>query len=312
MSQQSVMATVVPYFHRWMERFPTLEALAAASEHDVLAQWAGLGYYSRARNALKTARALDDYRRANRGAWPQTPEAWRALPGVGPYTAAAVTASVWGARVLPLDGNVVRVLSRLEGIPNPLNEPKDRKLIEARLAELARDLPDGEHPWVAQALMELGALVCRPGAQARCPECPLRASCRAFRQNKITAWPQPKLRPVSKNIKSLALVYRDPKNRVLLRQIPPGERLAGQWELPRWDMDSESFGHLRPALREHFDVSPKAVRHAITTNAYEVYRVEAGRWTGRLPEAHRYWAPREGAHQGVVTTLTRKIMLIEG
>lgn len=309
MSQQSTMATVIPYFERWMKSFPDLETLASAPEPSVLAAWAGLGYYSRARNVLRAAQALLARRVRTGQEWPQKASEWLELPGVGPYTAAAVGAIAFGDPVLPLDGNVLRVLARVYGVRDPLNRPGDRRAIEERLASLARDLPAGRHGTVAQALMELGSLVCRPGALAQCELCPLAAACVARRQKLVAKIPAAKTRAKPHKIISLALIYTDSRGRILVRQIPPGRRLGGQWELPQWEMPEVEGGAFVKILATRFELHPKPVRHAITKHQYLVYRVEAGRWTEPLPSGHA-WTNGMSDVPGTLTTLTRKILLI--
>lgn len=309
MSQQSTLATVLPYFRNWMQKFPTLEALAAAPEDEVVRMWAGLGYYSRARNLHHAAQVLVQRRRDTGEPWPHTEPEWREVPGVGPYTAAAVTAIALGGNVLPVDGNVLRVLARFFGIPDPLNTGADRRRIEEELARVAAELPKGSHGEVAQAIMELGALVCRPGEGARCEACPLAPACEAKKQQKQAAWPLPKKRKATRKVPTLALVYRGAEGGVLLRKIPAGHRLAGQWELPLWELEVADETDFFGKLRRNFEVSAKSVKHAITHHAYEVYRVEAGAWPGKAPPEHRFWTPgRENSDE--LTTLTRKILLI--
>ncbi|MFN3484627.1 MAG: A/G-specific adenine glycosylase, partial [Planctomycetota bacterium] len=145
MLQQTQVSTVVPYYERWMRRFPTVRALSRASLDEVLKVWEGLGYYARARNLYRAARELARRR------WPRTAEEWRRVPGVGPYTAAAIASIVWGERVAVFDGNVRRVLSRLEGRDVASPPP----------------VPRGDPGEFNQALMELGQRICTP----RAPRC---------------------------------------------------------------------------------------------------------------------------------------------
>lgn len=308
MSQQSTLATVLPYFRNWLQKFPTLEALAEAKEDEVVRMWAGLGYYSRARNLHRAANVLVKRRETTGEPWPRTEAEWREVPGVGPYTAAAVTAIALGGQVLPVDGNVLRVLSRFFGIPDPLNSGADRRHIEAELARTAAELKPNAHGEVAQSIMELGALVCRPGVGARCEVCPLAPGCVAKKRGRQAAWPLPKKRKATRKVPTLALVYRGGQGGVLLRKIPQGSRLAGQWELPLWELEVADQTAFFGKLRRNFEVSAKSVKHAITHHAYEVYRVEAGAWPGKPPADHRFWVPGH-ENSDELTTLTRKILL---
>lgn len=168
MLQQTTVAAVRAYFHRFTERWPTVEALAAAEDADVMAEWAGLGYYARARNLLKCARAV-----ADRGGFPETSEGLRALPGIGPYTAAAVAAIAHDEPAVVVDGNVERVVARLWAVQEPLPGAKPR------LVELAGRLTPGQRPGDhAQAMMDLGATICTP-RNPLCTFCPVSAFCAA-------------------------------------------------------------------------------------------------------------------------------------
>ncbi|MES2700418.1 MAG: A/G-specific adenine glycosylase [Pseudomonadota bacterium] len=166
MLQQTTTAAVAPYFARFTARWPTVQALAAAPEADVMAEWAGLGYYSRARNLVLAARAVADL-----GGFPDTEEGLRALPGLGAYTAAAVAAIAFGRRAVVVDANVERVVARLFAIAEPL--PGGRKAIRAAADAIT---PDGRAGDFAQAMMDLGATICT-ARDARCLLCPLQAQC---------------------------------------------------------------------------------------------------------------------------------------
>ena len=173
MLQQTRVETVIPYYHRFLSKFPTLESLAAAPETEVLKQWEGLGYYSRARNLWKGAQqVLRDFG----GALPTDPEALRCITGIGPYTAGAIASIAFGQRVPAVDGNVIRVLCRLFGLRENARTPA----LQKRLDELARSLVPAERPGdYNQAVMDLGAKVCVPGTPD-CDRCPLQSCCDAF------------------------------------------------------------------------------------------------------------------------------------
>ena len=310
MSQQSTMASVLPYFERWRQAFPTIEDLARASEADVLKAWAGLGYYSRARNVHRAAQALVKFR-AEHGDWPRTPEAWLSLPGVGPYTAAAVSAIAFDAPVLPKDGNVTRVLARFHAIKDPLNDRAEARRIDEALVELQSSFRTGEHADAAQALMELGARLCRPGGLAICDECPLKKGCRAYAEGKVAEVPRPKRRPEIERQLGLGLLFRNPQRRaqVLVRRIPAGQRLEDQWELPLWLPETEGVSaETVDKIKEKWGVAVSPVRHTITRYLFEVHPLEAGLWTDdELPENHAWWTPGEAFAVGTLTTLTRKL-----
>lgn len=180
MLQQTTVAAVAPYFERFTSRWPTVEDLAREDDAQVMAAWAGLGYYARARNLLACARAVAD---DHGGIFPGTEEGLRALPGVGAYTAAAVAAIAFGRRAVVVDANVERVVSRLFAIDKPL--PQARAEIRAATDGITPDARAGDF---AQAMMDLGATICTPRAPA-CGICPLRANCSAFRTADPAAFP---------------------------------------------------------------------------------------------------------------------------
>jgi A/G-specific adenine glycosylase len=171
MLQQTTVAAVRPRFEAWVARWPTLAALAAAEEAEVMAAWAGLGYYARARNLLKAARAVVD---AHGGVFPRTEAELRRLPGLGDYTAAAVAAIAWGERAVVVDANVERVVARLFAIAMPL--PAARPAIRAAADAITPAKRPGDF---AQAMMDLGATICTP-RKPRCLLCPVRALCQAY------------------------------------------------------------------------------------------------------------------------------------
>lgn len=180
MLQQTTVATVKGYFARFLARWPTVEALAAAPQDDILAAWAGLGYYARARNLHACAVRVAQ---AHGGRFPQSEEALRALPGLGPYTAAAVAAIAFDAPCAAVDGNVERVMTRLHAIAAPLRAAKP--LIRARTQEMLPPARAGDY---AQALMDLGATICTPRAPA-CGACPFAPDCAAFAAGAAEAYP---------------------------------------------------------------------------------------------------------------------------
>lgn len=188
--QQTRVDTGTAYWHRFMVAFPTVQDLAFASSEEVMALWKGLGYYSRARNLHVAAQFIVHN---SRGKLPQDAEGWKALPGVGPYTAAAISSICFGEAVPVIDGNVQRVLARLFDIPDPV----DRKLGKAAIECAAEDLVDPGQPGISnQAWMELGALVCKP-KNPNCDHCPLTGDCLARSRGTVLERPvkQPKKRP---------------------------------------------------------------------------------------------------------------------
>jgi A/G-specific adenine glycosylase len=228
MLQQTGVATVVPYFERFLARFPTVQALAAAREEEVLVLWSGLGYYSRARHLHRAARLVVH---ELGGTLPSNEEELRQLPGVGAYTAAAVAAIVFSRRTLPVDGNVARVLARILGERKPI----DRPAVRAGLRLQGQPLVPGRRPGdFAQAMMELGALCCLP-REPLCAECPVARSCRARAEGATDSIPVRALRPAKRRI-HLACVAVERRGRLLLVCRPAGTLLAGTWVLPLLEM----------------------------------------------------------------------------
>jgi A/G-specific adenine glycosylase len=297
MSQQSTLVSAQPYWERWMTAFPTLGDLARAEQSQVLSLWAGLGYYSRARNVYQSARQLSLLK-----TWPQTWKEWAQLPGVGPYTAKAITASCFSEAVLPVDGNVVRWVSRYQGIPNALNSSSDRQKVEDFVSSLANQLPAQSHRTWVHIVMELGSQLCR-SQNPKCADCALSTDCVSFAKwGGLPRWPQAKQRAPVQKVSSLQLVYWKNKSPVL-RQRLSSSRLADQWELPTWDWATND-PRLNKILSK-FNVLGRST-HAITKYRFDLIAVDAGKWRGALPNRHKRFA--DLSHRDVVTTATQKIL----
>jgi A/G-specific adenine glycosylase len=224
MLQQTTTAAVVPYYQRFVARFPDLTALAAASDEEVLTLWSGLGYYRRARHLR---RACAEVASRYAGRFPRTYAALLELPGVGPYTAAAVASICFGKAEPALDGNMHRVLCRLAALPG---RGKDMP----GLREFARRLVDTTDPAsINQGLMDLGATICVPRSP-RCPICPIAAWCRAARTASVSRFPAPRRRPALERRRGAAVVLRrgGAGGAVLLVRRPAGSLMPGLWQLP--------------------------------------------------------------------------------
>lgn len=226
MLQQTRVETVVPYFLRFVEQFPTVEALAAAPEEQVLKAWEGLGYYSRARRLQASAREVQA---RYGGLIPRDPAAFGALPGVGRYTVGAVLSIAYDLPLPAVDGNVVRVLSRLLLMRESPETPAARTAFEATAQDL---IPLGQAGDFNQAMMELGALVCLPRAP-RCGECPVAGLCRARASGEQEELP---LKAPRRAVPTARLAVLVPwrAGSVLVRQRPDTGLLAGLWEFPNW------------------------------------------------------------------------------
>jgi len=284
MLQQTRVESVIPYFERWMGRFPDVNSLARASEQDVLNAWEGLGYYSRARNLHKAAGIVtDEYS----GQLPGDVDALRRLPGIGRYTAAAIASMAFGLDVPTLDGNLRRVLARLFDVSQPADSPAG----EARLWELAAaHLPKGRAGDYNQALMDLGATICLP-KNPRCPVCPLTEICRARRLGIQEKRPvlKPK-KPTPHYVHAAGVIIRN--GRVLLAKRPSAGLLGGMWEFPNGRVQGDPARGLAKALRGGYRLSVRGsealgvIRHAYTHFRVTVhaFRAEllAGAKTGEL------------------------------
>ena len=231
MLQQTTTPHATPYFEAFTARWPTVSDLAAAADSDVMAAWAGLGYYARARNLLACARAVAG---DHGGVFPDTEAGLLALPGVGAYTAAAVAAIAFGRPANVVDGNVERVMARLFAVETPL--PAAKPELRRRAASLVADHRPGD--W-AQALMDLGATVCRPG-RPLCHLCPLTAWCAGFRSGAPERWPLKTRKAVRPHRTGTAWVLRDDRGRVALVRRPDKGLLGGMTGLPTsdWAVDA--------------------------------------------------------------------------
>lgn len=225
MLQQTTVAAVLPYYDRFLTRFPNVAALAAAAEGEVMAAWAGLGYYARARNLHACAQAV-----AAAGGFPPTLDGLRALPGIGPYTAAAIGAIAFGIPVVPVDGNVERVAARVFALTDTL--PAARRALDAAAARLGADAAAQARPSdFAQALFDLGATICTPTAPA-CVLCPWQAGCEGHRQGIAGTLPRKQAKKPRPLRHGVQFWLSDAAGRVLLRRRPPRGLLGGMTELP--------------------------------------------------------------------------------
>ena len=223
--QQTRVEQGLPYFDRFLTRFPTVESLASANIDDVLIVWEGLGYYSRARNLHKAATQIVQERD---GALPVTFDDWLKLPGVGPYTAAAVSSIAHGEARAVVDGNVIRVLSRLVALDTEVGTAQGKREISA----LADALLDRSSPGLHnEALMELGALVCIP-RQPDCSSCPFQDSCLAYSTDRMHEFPRKKRKPKVPHYDISVGIIRDGRDRVFIQRRADEAMLGGLWEFP--------------------------------------------------------------------------------
>ncbi|VAW51815.1 A/G-specific adenine glycosylase [hydrothermal vent metagenome] len=230
MLQQTQVVTVIPYFEKFMRRFPTIAKLAQASQDEILLYWAGLGYYSRARNLYKAALFITEQ---HKGEFPQTYEEVLALPGIGPSTAGAILAQALGQRHAILDGNVKRVLARYRAVEGWPGQSK----IEKQLWQLAEKYtPESQLADYTQAIMDLGATVCTR-ASAKCDICPLEKKCVAYQTGRVVELPTRKPKKTLPVREKRLLVIRNEQGACLMEKRPPAGIWGGLWSLPELVME---------------------------------------------------------------------------
>ncbi|WP_377891545.1 A/G-specific adenine glycosylase [Alkalihalobacillus sp. R86527] len=223
MLQQTRVDTVIPYFNNFVEKYPTIDALADAPQEEVLKAWEGLGYYSRARNLQS---AVKDVAENYGGVVPDQPREIAKLKGVGPYTAGAILSIAYGVPEPAVDGNVMRVLSRVLGIWEDIAKPSTRKIFE----ELIREIISTNDPSsFNQGLMELGAIICTPKSPS-CLLCPVQSHCRAFQEGSQEELPIKSKKKAPRPVPIAVAVLQDEQGRYLIRKRPEEGLLAGLWE----------------------------------------------------------------------------------
>ena len=225
MLQQTRVAAVLGYYARFLAVFPTVEALAEADEERLMKLWEGLGYYSRARNLQKAAQEITAL-----GGFPDTYDGLLALPGIGDYTASAIAAAAFGRREPAVDGNVLRVMTRLTDCHDDISDPKTKRAVRAALAEVMPEEP-ADIRIFNQAMMELGATVCGPNTAPRCDDCPVSGLCLGRQRGTAEILPVKKAKKERRvEEKTVLLLMRDGK--IALRKRPKTGLLAGLWEFP--------------------------------------------------------------------------------
>ncbi len=281
MLQQTQVETVIPYYKRWLKHFPTVKALAYAPLKDVLASWEGLGYYSRARNLHRAAqKILADYS----GRLPKTVEELRRLPGIGPYTAGAIASIAFNVDAAVLDGNVKRVLARVFNLTDDVKSPAGEKKLWALAESLVPADRAGDYN---QAVMDLGAMICRP-QNPTCLLCPVLGLCEAQKLGVQNERPVMKKKPPTLRYNVTAGIIRK-NGRVLIAQRPADKLLGGLWEFPGGKVEpGESLPVcLRREIREELGIEIEVgeqtltLKHAYTHFKITLHVFEATRPSGR-------------------------------
>jgi A/G-specific adenine glycosylase len=290
MLQQTTTPHATPYFEAFTRRWPTVSELAAAEDAEVMAAWAGLGYYARARNLLACARAVSG---DHGGVFPDTEAGLLALPGVGAYTAAAVAAIAFDRPANVVDGNVERVMARLFAVETPLPaaKPELRRLAGSLIAD------DRPGDW-SQALMDLGATVCRPGKPI-CERCPLTQWCAGFQSGRPERWPLKTKKAERPRRRGVAWVLRDDQSRVALVRRPSKGLLGGMLGLPTSDWSSAPAEGAPPAPADWRDAG--AVEH-LFTHFVLTLEVRAGEGGGDF-----VWTPVDEALASLPTVFRKAL-----
>ncbi len=325
MLQQTRVAAVIPFYERFLERFPDIRALAGAPEEEVLRLWSGLGYYSRARNLQRAAQQVV---KIHSGEFPRTIEAALALPGIGSYTAAAILSIAFDAKHAVLDGNVARVLARVGAVRRDLREGGCWRTLQKSADELLDPKSPGD--W-NQAMMELGAMICTPRAP-QCLLCPIAKFCRARQLGLTDVIPEKRKKRATVEIKLAAAVLLDPRGRTLLLPPPHASRkhathetvvplVSKMWHFPTISVEDDPAAELRTFLLKVGALHPgksnvrleplSKVRHAVTYRAIQLlpYRVlvpELPRISGTKAVLLSDLVSRSSL---AVSNLTRKIAL---
>jgi A/G-specific adenine glycosylase len=306
MLQQTQVATVIPYYERFLGHFPDVAALAAAQLDEVMRLWAGLGYYSRARNLHRAAQAVVS---RHAGRFPASFEKVAALPGIGRSTAGAILVFARGARHPILDGNVKRVLARIFGITG---YPGDKRIAE-RLWQRAEELlPRRGVEAYTQGLMDLGAGVCSR-AKPRCATCPWSASCVARKRKLIAAIPGRKPRKALRQ-KAATMLALTRAGEVLLEKRPPSGIWGGMWSLPEAARDIEIAAYCRhkfgASVIEIEKLPP--IAHGFTHYKLDIFpiRLKVGRPAAHAAEAGLVWLPLEEARQAAIPAPVKRILAL--
>ena len=312
MLQQTQVATVLPYFERFVARFPNIASLAAAEEDEVLALWSGLGYY---RRGMALHRAARQVQAEHGGRLPDDPKALRGLPGIGDYTAGAIASIAFGQAEPILDGNVRRVFSRIFALePGPEGPAADTRL----LWEFARGIVEGPDPGdLNQALMELGAIRCTP-RKPDCSDCPARQRCEGRKRGDPERFPilPPRVRPTPCRV---AVAWIQDQGRVLLEAPGSDNPLRGRWDLPAVELADQALAAeaLQAALRDRHGVDwlePRyagQAKHGVMRRRFELLvHAAGGQRTSAEATGRSRWQPVDQLGSLPISGATRKIQAL--
>ncbi len=271
MLQQTTVSAVIPYFEKWIQKFPDVQTLARAPIQEILAQWQGLGYYNRARNLHRSAQIIVDEHESR---IPSEPDIVRKLPGFGPYTTGAVLSIAFDKKLSIIDANVRRVVMRILSIEGEADTKHDKRVLEYLLTVL----PEKGVGDFNQGLMELGALVCR-SKEPVCVQCPVSKFCLAYKEGRQELIPTPKKRIV-KDINAVIAVIEH-KGKYFIQKRPSKGLLADLWEFPggKIEADETPKEALIREVQEELGISPKSVKHLFDVqHFYTQFRVKLSVW----------------------------------
>lgn len=303
MLQQTQVSVVIPYFQRWMALFPTFEALAISREEDVLKAWEGLGYYSRAKNLQKAAKYIC---KEWKGKMPSKVEELATIPGVGPYTLGAIRAFAFNEKAAAVDGNVMRVLSRYFAIEEDISKLRGQK----RFRDIAEKILPEKDPWIiAEALIELGALVCKK--RPICIECPLKSSCSSFNQDLIEKFPvKSKLQVSIKLYRMVPILMCE--GTFLIRQVPKGKIMAGLHEFPYFE-EKMDLAEFQEQIKRDFNLETTPIRKLpLVQHGFTRYRADLEAYIFHCKNVQDtegfFWASKERLSQLAFSSGHRKLI----
>ncbi len=299
MLQQTQVKTMLPYFERWMRQIPTIEALDRTPEDQVLLLWQGLGYYNRARQLKKAARVLVE---KYGGRIPDDPAAILEIPGIGPYSAGAILSLAYNRKITAVDGNILRVFSRLFLVEDPIDLPPAKEKI--RLLEEAL-LPDDRPGEFIEALMELGALICAPKNPA-CGSCPVQGHCAAFKAGRAEDLPRRSKRKEIRKVEACAVILERSGRYYLVRR-PLGGIMGGFWEFPEWK-GGENLLSKHLGQKTVFNFAASIKRHYTRfAETLRVYRAKSGRAKPYRHDWESRWVSRSELERYPLTSAHSKI-----
>ena len=309
MLQQTTVETVIPYYEKFLKRFPDISSLAETAEEEVLLYWSGLGYYTRARNLHRAAKMIAEH---HQGQIPYSPDTLQKLPGIGRYTAGAIASIAYNQRAPILDGNVIRVLSRLFCLSHDPKSTKGKKLFWEKAEEILpqkRNFPFGDFN---QALMELGATVCLP-QNPLCPLCPVSRECWAHQRKRTAHFPKGKKEMSYQKVGITAAII-DKDGKILVIQRPENGLLRGLWEIPATEGNLETLlkkwplkitGSLQEVshsiLNQRLSVTP--VRGTLIQPASKTFKNIPWRW---IDPAQIFDIPTSSMNRKIVSKILRK------